>query len=236
VNVTEARSEVALQEAKDVAEPRRKKQGPPPASRNVAPAPPEQKTAPAPAAPALTAKAQDLEADATRYTGAAPASTLSSCEGCQASPPPQAAVADRADARASAVSAPSAEGGPSALAKARRAPGVVALSGGPAGSDRLSAAGEARYRMLRTRTPATAAEARELRLEWRAFAESILGQAHADDARVAAIEVAVQAFRFSASDEDRATAAADARAYLDRSDAPQAERVKALLETLSAAP
>jgi hypothetical protein len=233
------RSEGALQERKEVAEPRRKKESQSTLAKDVAPAPAEQVTASAPAAPAAAAPVPaKAQADATRHADAAAGAPSFLCDGCVASPSPSAAARESAPPQLEAVSVSAAapEAQPRALAKGRLSPGAVAVGRGSGGADRLSSAGEARYRTLRSRTPADAEEARELRLEWRAFAESELGAAHADDARVAAIEAAVQAYRFSASAADRATAAADGRAYLARSDAPQAERVRELLATLSDAP
>lgn len=214
-----SRSGAALQERKD-------------ASRNAAPAAPEPEAARAPAPAPAKAQAAAAPETAKRKAPTAGVATFY-CDGCDASPSPHLAARENAEELDATSVSTSSEAKPRALAKGRLVPGVV---GGTAGTDRLAAAGEARYRMLRARTPASAEEARELRREWRAFAESALGAAHADDARVAAIEAAVEAYRFSASPEDRATATADARTYLARSDAPQAERVRTLLDTLSDAP
>jgi collagenase-like PrtC family protease len=47
------------------------------------------------------------------------------------------------------------------------------------------------------------------------------------------IEVGAQAFRLSGEEQDRATVAQDANAYLARPDAAQTERVRTILTTLA---
>jgi Putative zinc-finger len=103
--------------------------------------------------------------------------------------------------------------------------GAVAMSG-------TVAAGEAQYRSLQARTASTAEEARELRKAWRSFAASPLAGGHADDGRVAAIEAAAQAYAFSHDAADRAIVESDAKDYLGGRQAPQAQRVRAIVAGL----
>jgi Putative zinc-finger len=152
----------------------------------------------------------------------------------EAEPKPQLAPLPASEPRQAESSAAGAAAAPSeeAIAPARRlAPGVVAERRA-ALMDRAGAAGEARYRSLKGRTASTAEEARALREQWRSFAASPLAGPHADDARVAAIEAGARAYAFSHDDDDRAAAETDARAYLARKDAAQAEKVRELLANL----
>jgi hypothetical protein len=88
------------------------------------------------------------------------------------------------------------------------------------------------YRALLQRTATTAEDARALREAWRAFAQSEAAGPRADEARVRVVQAGAQAFRLSGDSEDRAAVERDARAYLARPDALEAERVRSILATL----
>ncbi len=142
-------------------------------------------------------------------------------------PPPAApAVVSARDAEARL------EGAPAESFRRGRLKANPLAAGAPVAMSGTAAAGEAQYRSLQARTASTAEEARELRKAWRSFAASPLAGAHADDARVAAIEAAAQAYAFSHGDADRATVEADARDYLAGRQAPQAHRVREIVAGL----
>jgi len=112
-------------------------------------------------------------------------------------------------------------------AKARRDKGAVGAL-----QDRAAPAGEGRFGLLARRTVASAAEARSLRDAWRAFARDQPAGPHADEARVRAIEAGAEAWRKGKDERDRAETRQDGRAYLERPDALQADRVRAALRSL----
>ena len=90
----------------------------------------------------------------------------------------------------------------------------------------------ARYRQLIARRAAAPAEARQLHDQWRAFAEAFPTGAHADEARVRAIEAMALAFHLGGDPRDRDRAQGEGEAYLARTDAGQAARVRAVLGSL----
>jgi len=94
------------------------------------------------------------------------------------------------------------------------------------------AGGEARFKALLSRKASTSQEARILREAWRAYAQSEPPGPRADEARVCLVEAGAQAFHLSGSEADRAVVERDATAYLARSDAAQAERVRAIVGSL----
>ncbi len=91
---------------------------------------------------------------------------------------------------------------------------------------------EARLRSLSSRTTRSAAEARALRDAWQSFVREDPEGAHADDARLRALEAGAAAWRLGGLAEDRAQVERDARDYLRRPDGAHKERVRALLAGL----
>jgi Putative zinc-finger len=89
---------------------------------------------------------------------------------------------------------------------------------------------ETRYRSLLARRPASAAEDRQVHDEWRAFVASYPSSPRADEARVRALEALLSAYRREGEARDRERLREEAGLYLQRSDAAQAPRVRALLE------
>lgn len=98
--------------------------------------------------------------------------------------------------------------------------------------DRAAPAGAGRFELLARRTVASAAEARSLRDAWRAFARDEAAGPRADEARVRAIEAGAEAWRRGKDERDRAETRKDGRAYLERPDAAQADRVRQALRLL----
>jgi hypothetical protein len=90
--------------------------------------------------------------------------------------------------------------------------------------------------LLLARRPATAADARALAKAWEAFARDLPADRRADEARVRAIESLAMAWRLGGEPGDLASARAAGEAYVDAERAPQAGRVRALLETLPPTP
>jgi hypothetical protein len=78
--------------------------------------------------------------------------------------------------------------------------------------------------------PHSAEEWRQLAAEWDGFAASHPSDSRADDARVRAVEATREAWRASGEPGDEAAFRAAARAYLERADALQRERLRRLLE------
>jgi hypothetical protein len=111
---------------------------------------------------------------------------------------------------------------------AGRPPAAVAAA--PAARARPGA--DERFRSLSTRAARSAAEARALRDAWRAFVQEDPDGAHADLARVRALEAGAAAWRLGGAREDRALVERDAREYLRRADVAHKERVRALLAGL----
>jgi hypothetical protein len=189
----------------------------PPAARPAVPPPPPAANAAAapPARGADAPAAAKEEADALRalgYTGA-PAQEDGFAR------KPQAATAE----------AEAGPGGKADEAKARRDKAAVGAL-----QDRADYApsGEDRFGLLARRTVASAAEARSLRDAWRAVARDEAAGPRADEARVRAIEAGAEAWRRGRDEKDRAETRKEGRAYLDRPDALQADRVRAALESL----
>jgi hypothetical protein len=91
---------------------------------------------------------------------------------------------------------------------------------------------EARYRGLRARQPASADAARKLHDDWAAFAKAHADGPHADEARVRALDALLLAYHRSGEARDRQRLREEAALYLQRSDAAQALRVRAMLEGL----
>jgi hypothetical protein len=188
----------------------------PPAARTVVPPPPPAANAAAPPARGADAPAAAKEeADELRALGYAgePAQEDGFAR------KPQAATAE-----------PEAgPGGKAEEAKARRDKAAVgALQDRAAGAP----SGEDRFGLLARRNVASAAEARSLRDAWRAFARDEAAGPHADEARVRAIEAGAEAWRRGRDEKDRAETRKEGRAYLDRPDALQADRVRAALRSL----
>jgi len=98
------------------------------------------------------------------------------------------------------------------------------------GERKAMLAGGSAYAVLTLRQPHTADEARELREDWRALAQTEPEGPRADAARVRVIEVGALAYRMGRGPEDLAKLRADAAAYLGRPDARQKPRVQRLLE------
>jgi Putative zinc-finger len=117
-----------------------------------------------------------------------------------------------------------AAGASSALRQEGHAAGRVTANAAPA-----AGAAELRYRALLARKASTVAEARALREDWSAYAQSDPAGPHADEARVYQIEAGAAAYRLSGDADDRAALERAAADYLARSDARQAGRVRALL-------
>jgi hypothetical protein len=89
-----------------------------------------------------------------------------------------------------------------------------------------------RFRDLVSQYGRTAQDARALREAWRVFNKTYPKGSYSDEARVRVIQLGIEAFRLGGDAKDRDKALEDAALYLRRADAAQAERVKALLNTL----
>jgi hypothetical protein len=89
-----------------------------------------------------------------------------------------------------------------------------------------------RFRSLSTRTARGADEARALRDAWLEFVRDDPDGAHADQARLRALEAGAAAWRLGGRAEDRALVEREGRAYLRRADGAHHERVRALLASL----
>ena len=177
-----------------------------------APATPAQNAAAAPAARAETAEPEKKDADAPRTLGYATEPAQDLMERARA---PQAAKEE--------TEAESTVAGRADEAKARRKTAVGALE---------ATGGQGRFQLLARRTVSSAPEARSLRDAWRAFARDEAAGPHADEARVRAIEAGAEAWRRGRDESDRAETLKDGRAYLERPDAVQADRVRAVLRSL----
>jgi putative zinc finger protein len=181
----------------------------PPAPPPAGPAPEAAAKADTPAAPNAAGR-EKKEADELRGQGYAGAPAEDRFAGTREASPAEAGAGAAAHAEE---------------AKVRRDNAVGALQ------DRAARAGEERFDVLARRTVASAAEARSLRDAWRAFAREAAGP-RADEARVRAIEAGAEAWRRGRDEKDRAETLTDARAYLDRPDAVQADRVREALRSL----
>jgi len=110
----------------------------------------------------------------------------------------------------------------------RERPESTALS--DAAEPRTPASGdEVRYRALRARQPASVEAARKLHDEWSAFARAHPESPRADEARVRALDALLAALRGGGDARDRERLREEAKAYLERSDAAQPARVRAIL-------
>ena len=115
------------------------------------------------------------------------------------------------------------------LERDQAAAGVVTDSMEPA-----QARGEdARYRGLLARQPASADAARRLHDDWAAFAKAHPDGPRADEARVRALDALLSAYRRGGEARDLQRLREEAALYLQRSDAAQAPRVRAMLEAAS---
>jgi hypothetical protein len=85
------------------------------------------------------------------------------------------------------------------------------------------------FESLHAVRPVSAGDWRLLRDSWTAFVAAHPDDPRADEARVRAIEAGHEAWRTGGTPEDDAGWRGDARAYLERADARQAERVRRLL-------
>jgi hypothetical protein len=155
-----------------------------------------------PPPPAASAEAQAAVADAA--VAQAPAPLAAPETGSRAKPGAQAAEAVRAPRE------PSAE-----------APGLAAVGG--------AADSEVAFRRLDAVRPRSADGWRRLRDEWTAFVTAHPDSPLTDEARVRAIEAGYEAWLTAGDPDDGAAFRRDARAYLERADARQAERVRRLL-------
>jgi hypothetical protein len=118
---------------------------------------------------------------------------------------------------------------PAATDEARLARGRFAgPAAGAVASPKLVTA-EAEWRRLDAARPRTPAEWRRLREEWRRFVARDPGGPQADEARVRIVGAGREAWRASSDPADEAFFRKDAADYLDRDDAAQRERVRALL-------
>jgi hypothetical protein len=113
---------------------------------------------------------------------------------------------------------------------------LAAAGGAFAHPDDRALMTDKRYEALLSRPATSAAQARALRDAWELFARDGPASPRADEARVRAIEAGTLAWRLGHDPGDLATARACARAYLDAETAPQAARVRALLESLPPGP
>jgi hypothetical protein len=122
-----------------------------------------------------------------------------------------------------------------ALAPARRAPVAAAPMASSARQDETASGAvslpepESVFGRLEASRPRTAAQWRRLRDAWSAFAAAHPDDPRADEARVRAIEAGREAWVAGAAGDDAAAFHRDARAYLEREDARQKERVERLL-------
>ena len=129
-----------------------------------------------------------------------------------------------------------------ALRRERKAAGTAGREGTavPLTADDRAATGghgeDEAFQEIASRSSRAATEARalrELREAWRAYALAHPTGARADEARVRVVESGVAAYRLGGDPEDLSRARADAAAYLQRKDAAQAERVRALLASVA---
>jgi anti-sigma factor RsiW len=144
---------------------------------------------------------------------------------------------DKTERVASAEPKPAASGAAAAGALARRsgrraqADAVTVTGDAPSDVNALSTAQE-RFEALLERPFTTAADARRLRESWRAFASDFPEGPGADEARVRIVETGAAAYRLGADREDLVLARRDGAEYLKRAPAPQAKRVREVLDAL----
>ena len=151
--------------------------------------------------------------------------------------PPAAARADESRAEAVEVQEAPAqaakEAAPRDMAPERKAERDQAR-GGLADSMKLAHAPgeESRYRALLARQPASADAARKLHDDWTAFAKAHADGPRADEARVRALDALLSAYRTGGEARDVQRLREEAALYLQRTDAAQVPRVRAMLEGL----
>ena len=120
-------------------------------------------------------------------------------------------------------------------APARRAPVAAAPTASSVRQDETASGAvslpepESVFGRLEASRPRTAAQWRRLRDAWSAFAAAHPDDPRADEARVRAIEAGREAWVAGGAGDDAAAFHRDARAYLEREDARQKERVERLL-------
>ena len=221
-----ARESAVPAPAARAAEPERKATlpGPAPAPAQTLPA---AASAASPAGPPATARGK-AEGDFAREPSIAPPPA--------ASAEARTTLADAAVAQAPAAPAPLAapEKGSRAKLGAQAAEAVLAPQERSAESAGLAAVGgaadsEVAFRRLDAVRPRSADGWRRLRDEWAAFVSAHPETPLADEARVRAIEAGYEAWTTAGDPDDEAAFRRDARAYLERADARQAERVRRLL-------
>lgn len=149
------------------------------------------------------------------------------------------AMADAAIAQASpgaaAVAPPAAQGkgGPDRLraeaSEVETAPPARSAEATSVADARDAASPERGFRRLGAVRPRSAEEWRRLRDDWAAFVAAHPDDPRADEARVRAIEAGHRAWLTAGDPDDEAAFRKDARGYLERADARQAERVQQLL-------
>jgi len=181
----------------------------------------------------------DLQALAKRDQGVSAPRPAAAAPGVAPPPPPQSAPEESVTSQFRADELKEQVEVDSATATAPAAGGLAAAS--PKGAreerrakraDKSLAASTSSYASLLSRTTATAAEARALREEWRAFAESHPTGTEGDEARVRVVELGISAWRLSNDPADKALVRQDAEAYLRRDDAAQGQRVRTLLREI----
>lgn len=195
------------------------------------------------AVPALAAPAQTLPAAASAVSPAGPPATArGKAEGDFArepsiAPPPAASAEARttlADAAVAQAPLAAPDVGSPAKLGAQAAEAVRAPQERSAESAGLAAVGgaadsEDAFRRLDAVRPRSADGWRRLRDEWAAFVSAHPETPLTDEARVRTIEAGYEAWRTAGDSDDEAAFRRDARAYLERADAPQAKRVRRLL-------
>jgi putative zinc finger protein len=194
----------------------------------------------APAAPVAPPALPRPAEEALRKTNAGIGGLAPRREAEPATVPPAAAAAAPAEDRVAEVAgalSETARAEPTADAqKERAAPPperkLAAGGGAFAHPDDRALMMDKRYRALLARSATSAAQARALRDAWELFARDVPTDAHADEARVRAIEAGVLAWRLGHDRADLATAQARGRAYLEAESAPQGARVRAILDAL----
>jgi len=182
--------------------------GPPPAGRSAEGlAEREAARVPLPGAPEEDASSRPMQADAPAPSALREAPVANEAFG--------ASAGARVPARhAPAVATDSVE------SSARQGPLAV---GATYGSEP-----ERAFRRLETSRPRSAAEWRRQRDAWSAFAAAHPADPLADEARVRAIEAGREAWRVGGNEDDAEAVRRDVRAYLEREDALQKERVERL--------
>jgi hypothetical protein len=199
-------------------------------------------TAALPAAPGGPAAAR------SRLPSAKSAENEAESEGARVPFPPAAAPAESATSRPKLADAPAqgvvreeaalltTQAPEAARTSERRAPTAGSASvASSAHQDEMTGGAvsapdpERAFGRLEDSRPRTAAEWRRLRDAWSAFAAANPDDPRADEARVRATEAGREAWLAGGADDDEAAFLRDVRAYLEREDALQKERVGRLL-------